>query len=211
MEQIKGGGTKPVTLEVQRDGKPLSFTMTPEPPEGTTTPLIGVSWDDYGWEFDPRGITNIIHPGPIEQIKKAGMSIFETIGAIASKSNVRLQHMSGPVMMMRAYYTFFQLDDGWRLALWFSVILNVNLAILNLLPIPPLDGSHITLSIIEAIRRRPVNVRIVELVQTACTIVIIGFMLYIFFYDIQDIPMSSARGRSNSRSTRRQPAATQSK
>jgi leader peptidase (prepilin peptidase)/N-methyltransferase len=46
----------------------------------------------------------------------------------------------------------FQSDDGWRQVLWFSVILNVNLALLNLLPLPVLDGGHITLSLIEAVR-----------------------------------------------------------
>ena len=113
-----------------------------------------------------------------------------TIGAIASrKSDVKLQHMGGPVMMMRVYYTFFQLDfaDGWRLAFWFSVVLNVNLALLNLLPIPVLDGGHITLAVVEAIRRRPVNVRFLEYVQTGCAVLIIGFMIYIAFFDVQDL------------------------
>ena len=74
------------------------------------------------------------------------------------------------------------------MALWFSVVLNVNLAVLNLLPIPVLDGGHITLALVEAARRRPVNVRLLEYVQTACAVLIIGFMLYIAFFDIQDLP-----------------------
>src|SRR4029434_10760426 len=135
------------------------------------------------------GLTKPMFPHPLEQIKKAATSIVETIGAIASpKSDVKLQHMGGPVMMMRVYYSFFQLEpaDAWRLAFWFSVVLNVNLALLNLLPIPVLDGGHITLAIVEAIRQRPVNVRFLEYVQTACAVLIIGFMIYIFFFDVQD-------------------------
>jgi regulator of sigma E protease len=151
--------------------------------------------DDYGWEFDPEGITNLVYPGPAEQLEKSALAIYEMIRAISSrKSNISIQHMSGPVMMVHAYYsffTFFQAEYGWRYAIWFSVVLNVNLAILNLLPIPPLDGSHITLSIIEAIRRRPVSGHIVEYVQTACTVAIIGFMLYIVFFDVQDLPFFS--------------------
>ena len=48
-------------------------------------------------------------------------------------------------MMMRAYYSFFQgeFSDGWRRALWFSVVINVNLAMMNMLPLPVLDGGHI--------------------------------------------------------------------
>ena len=81
----------------------------------------------------------------------------------------------------------FENSEGWRMALWFSVVLNVNLALLNLLPIPVLDGGHIVLAIIEAIRRRPVNMRVLEVIQTACAVLIIGFMVYIAFFDVQDL------------------------
>jgi regulator of sigma E protease len=82
----------------------------------------------------------------------------------------------------------FESERGWQLALWFSVILNVNLAILNMLPIPVLDGGHITLAIIESIRRKPVNMRVLEVIQTGCAAIIIGYMLYVTFYDAQDLP-----------------------
>jgi regulator of sigma E protease len=95
--------------------------------------------------------------------------------------------MSGPVMIVRIYYMLFEGESGWKLALWFSVILNVNLAILNMLPIPVLDGGHIVLAIIESVRRKPVNMRILEWVQTACATLIIGYMLYISFFDIGDL------------------------
>ena len=75
------------------------------------------------------------------------------------------------------------------MALWFSVVLNVNLALLNLLPIPVLDGGHILLALVEAVRRRPVNIRVLEVVQTACAVLIIGFMVYIAFFDVQDLPI----------------------
>jgi len=114
--------------------------------------------------------------------------VVNTLSAIASpKSDVKLQHMSGPVMMLRVYYLMFENRDGWLMALWFSVILNVNLALLNLIPMPVLDGGHIALAIVEALRRRPVNARVLEIVQTACAVVIIGFMVYIAFFDVQDL------------------------
>ena len=81
----------------------------------------------------------------------------------------------------------FESDRGWQLALWFSVVLNVNLAILNMLPIPVLDGGHIVLALIEGVRRKPVNMKILEWVQTACATLIIGYMLYISFFDIGDL------------------------
>jgi regulator of sigma E protease len=131
----------------------------------------------------------------VEQIRAGMMSIFNTIGAIASpKSDVKLQHMSGPVMMLRIYYVMFESREGWRMALWFSVVLNVNLALINLLPIPVLDGGHIVLALVESVRRRPVNMRVLEVVQTACAVLIIGFMVYIAFFDVQDLFGSKREG-----------------
>ena len=71
--------------------------------------------------------------------------------------------------------------------MWFSVLMNVNLALLNMLPFPVLDGGHITLALVEAVRRRPVSVNILNYIQTTCAVVLIGYMLYIAFYDVQDI------------------------
>jgi regulator of sigma E protease len=88
---------------------------------------------------------------------------------------------------MRVYYLLFESPDGWRLALWFSVILNVNLAILNLLPIPILDGGHITVAGVEAIRKRPIKAKTLEILQTGFAYLLIGYMLYITFFDIQDL------------------------
>jgi regulator of sigma E protease len=188
-DYIKQHADRPVAITVERDGKPQTVNVTPEVPVNETTARIGISWDeDYGIILDAYGKLNVVHPSPVEQIRAGMLSIFNTFGAIASpNSEVRLQHMSGPVMMLRVYYVMFENKEGWRMALWFSVVLNVNLALLNLLPIPVLDGGHITLALVEAVRRRPVNMRVLEVVQTACAILIIGFMVYIAFFDVQDL------------------------
>jgi regulator of sigma E protease len=186
---IKQHAGQPVGLTLKRGEKTMAVTVTPEIPVDDKTARIGIAWDeDYGISLDAYGKLTRVHPGPIEQIRAGMMSIVNTVGAIASpKSDVKLQHMSGPVMMLRVYYVMFENSEGWRMALWFSVVLNVNLALINLLPIPVLDGGHIVLAIIEAIRRRPVNMRVLEVVQTACAVLIIGFMVYIAFFDVQDL------------------------
>lgn len=188
-DYIKQHAGQPVAITVQRGEEQRTVNVTPEVPVNETTPRIGISWDeDYGMILDAYGKLHILHPSPFEQIRAGMLSIFDTVGAIVSpKSDVRLQHMSGPVMMLRVYYVMFENKEGWRMALWFSVVLNVNLALLNLLPIPVLDGGHITLALVEAVRRRPVNIRVLEVVQTACAVLIIGFMLYIAFFDVQDL------------------------
>ena len=189
-DAVRNGNGAPVSLTIVRKGETRTLTLKPVFEETEKRSMIGVGWvDDLGFILADRGRMEIVHTSPIEQVRKAAMSIFDTVGAIASKSDVKLPHMGGPVMMMRVYYGFFQMDfaDGWRLAFWFSVVLNVNLAMLNMLPLPVLDGGHITLAIVESIRRKPINLRLLEFVQTGCAVFIIGFMLYIFFFDVQDL------------------------
>jgi regulator of sigma E protease len=115
------------------------------------------------------------------------MQIFNTLGALfAHKSQIGVQQLGGAVMIMRVYSNLFDDESGWRRVLWFSVILNVNLAMLNLLPLPVLDGGHILLSLIEAVRRRPVSSKIVEKIQSGFAALLIAFMLYIAFFDTGD-------------------------
>ncbi len=188
-DYIRHHGGQPVRFSVTRGGKNFELSVTPEVPQGELYPRIGISWEDnYGIVLDTYGRLTRTHPTPLEQVRSATLAVVNTFRAIASpKSDVRLQHMSGPVMMLRVYYLMFENHDGWLMALWFSVVLNVNLALLNLIPMPVLDGGHIALAIVEALRRRPVNARVLEIVQTACAAVIIGFMIYIAFFDVQDL------------------------
>jgi regulator of sigma E protease len=129
----------------------------------------------------------LVYPGPTEQIQTSAMQIFNTLGALfAHKSQIGVQQLGGAVMIMRVYSNLFDDESGWRRVLWFSVILNVNLAMLNLLPLPVLDGGHILLSLIEAVRRRPVSSKIVEKIQSGFAALLIAFMLYIAFFDTGD-------------------------
>jgi len=103
--------------------------------------------------------------------------------------------LGGAVMIIRVYSNLFQSDDGWRRVLWFSVVMNVNLALLNLLPLPVLDGGHILLSVIEFIRRRPVSNQILQFIQTGFVVVLISFMLYLAFFDTGDWVRSARADR----------------
>jgi len=181
-DYLEQHGAIPLTLKVVREGKPLAVTLTPAIPEGETKPRIGIEWDQGGGKIAIR------RPGVGEQIYASVDAMVSTFGALFSrKAEISPQHLSGAVKIMNIYYVLFQSEQGWRLALWFSVIMNVNLAILNLLPIPVLDGGHITLAIVEGIRRKPVSIKLLQVLQTSCAVLIIGYMLYIAFYDVQEL------------------------
>jgi regulator of sigma E protease len=174
---------KDTTFSIERDGKPMSVTLVLPAATPDAAPVnFGIEW----------GRTELVHPDPFTQVKDAATSIFRMVGALLSPaSDVKAAHFSGPVGIMRLYYQIFESENGWRIALAFSVLINVNLALLNLLPFPVLDGGHITLAIVEAIRRKPISVRVLEIVQTACALLLIGFMIYLTFYDVGDIVASN--------------------
>ncbi len=192
-EYIAGKDGVPIGFHIRRGDGELDLSVTPQMVDlgdGEKRAITGIGLrENDGMAFLPMGRYSTVYPSPIEQVRMGVMSIVNTLDAVLSrKSSVGLQHMGGPVMMMNAYYTILSGPEGIRMALWFSVILNVNLAMLNMLPIPVLDGGHITLAIIESVRRKPVNVRVLEFIQTACALTIIGFMVFIAFFDVQDLP-----------------------
>jgi regulator of sigma E protease len=182
-EAMSNTVVKPLTLTVRRGGEQFDrelLAVKPVQPKNAA-PMLGIlSW---------MGDTNVmlLHPSPLEQIQVSAGQIVNTFGALFSRhGEIGVQQLGGAVMIIRVYSNLFQDDDGWRRVLWFSVILNVNLALLNMLPLPVLDGGHITLSLIEAVRRRPVSGKILEKIQSGFAALLIAFMIYIAFFDAGD-------------------------
>jgi regulator of sigma E protease len=164
-----------VPVEVQPEA-PIS--PSPLPKDGPQALTGIVEWES---------IVNNVYPTPWEQVRDSVQAVTGTIGALVTpKSNVGPSLLSGPVGIMNLFFAILSSDNGWKLALWFAVLINVNLALLNLLPLPVLDGGHITLAIIEWLRRRPLSLSLLEPLQTACALLLIGYMAYITFFDVQD-------------------------
>jgi regulator of sigma E protease len=174
---------QPVVLTVNRAGKQFDSTLLAVKPLQPTNSPPSLGLISLG---DETNVT-LVHPSPFDQIQASAGQIFNTFSALfARKGEIGVQQLGGAVMIIRVYSNLFQDDDGWRRVLWFSVILNVNLALLNLLPLPMLDGGHILLSLIEAVRRRPSSAAILNYVQNGFAILLISFMIYIAFFDIGD-------------------------
>src|SRR6266581_251314 len=180
-----------LALSCVRAGRPLEIQVKPEvpiSPPGAKASLGVLTWEDK-W--------SLRHPGAIEQVNSSVTAMLETFGALfARHSDIKAQHLGGAVKIMDVDYRLFNSEQGWLLALWFSVLMNVNLALLNMLPIPVLDGGHIVLAISEGIRRRPISARIISGIQTGCAVLLIGFMVYIAFYDVQDLPWKRSKEKA---------------
>ena len=179
-EVLKKGYTAPIELVVNRNNAEVNVTVPAIPPENGKAPdeIPGVEWGRFYKTY----------PTPWAQVCDSINAMRNMIGsALSRKSDIGADQFSGPVGIMNLYRRILLADEGWRLAIAFSVFFNVNLALVNMLPFPVLDGGHITLAIIEGIRRRPVNARALEILQTACALVLVGFIVYVTFFDVGDM------------------------
>ena len=166
------------------DGSTREIELTPEKPvtpEGMD-PMVGIEWD-FSSEVDTR----IVHPKPIQQVTDSLHMMWVTITSVVAKdSSIGVSHLSGPVGIGSMMFSFLQMEDGWRRILAFMVLFNVNLAVLNMLPFPVLDGGHITLALLEKVSGRPVKAKPLEILQTICALLLISLMLFVTSKDIGD-------------------------
>lgn len=145
-------------------------------------PLLGIQWGSL------EHLMTIEYPTPWAQITGSLKLMGDMISKIASPgSSVGMEHLSGPIGIGDFLYQFLSSENGWRLVLWFAVILNVNLAVLNILPLPIVDGGHVVLGLAEMVTGRPVRGRILDWIQTVFLFTVMAFFLFVTFKDIGDI------------------------
>jgi regulator of sigma E protease len=183
---LKDHPNDPIQFQIVRDGATQDVTVKPEKPISPAVMPKDAPQTDIGiQEYEPS--VNLIHPSPFAQVRESVEAVTGTLSALFTPhSNIGASQLSGPVGIMNIFFRVLSSEDGWRYALWLAVLINVNLAMLNLFPLPVLDGGHIALSLIEWVRRRPLSMSILEPVQTACALALIGYMAFITFFDVQD-------------------------
>jgi len=123
-------------------------------------------------------------PTPWEQVSGVLEQMRDVVSALShsKETGITPKDMSGPVGIFGKLAADANVDI--RLALAFIVMVNINLAILNLLPIPVLDGGHIVMALYEIVTRRRVSARFQETVTAAFAVVLLSFMLYVSFFDV---------------------------
>ena len=187
----------PIKFTYVRDGKTSDVTVTPmAPTDRLSLPKDGPPVD-LGMDIYPRYI--LINEDPITQVSDnatlVGRVLFALLGsAVTPHSNLGLSQMSTPVGIVSQLSTILLQDYGINMVLYLAMAINVNLAIFNLLPLPILDGGHITVAIIEMIRRRPTNVAILEPLQLVTVGMFFCLFLYVVFFDVQDLTQTIIYG-----------------
>lgn len=136
--------------------------------------------------FRPEFKIVTTYPNPLTLIYSRVKEMYLTLtGLVSPASDVKLRNMSGPVGIVNHLSVFAKI--GFKKLLWFVVFINVNLAILNLLPIPVLDGGHMLFATIEKLRGEPLPLAFLERAQMLFVALLFSFMLYVTFFDVQRI------------------------
>ena len=175
---IQKRGSQPTPIIIMRDGKRLTLNVTPVTDPTSKKSRVGIMFS-LG-----KDVYVIEHPTPWAQVQNVLDQVYMTVTALvhSRESGVKASDLSGPVGIIGILAMYLTTD--YRLALSFLVLLNINLGILNMLPVPVLDGGHIMMAMIERVRRRPLGVRFVEYTTTVFAVLLISFMLYVTFFDI---------------------------
>lgn len=158
---IQNSPGKPLSLLIERDGQPKTLTVTPasqETPDGFHQGFLGVS--PKVQPVDPQYIRNLQY-GPLEAVWQGMQKTWQLIRLSFSMigklifGDVSVKHLSGPISIAQGAGS--SADLGLIAFLSFLALISVNLGVVNLLPLPILDGGHLMYLVVELIRGRPVS------------------------------------------------------
>jgi RIP metalloprotease RseP len=142
------------------------------------------NYHSFGVEL--QGTQELCYENPLEQIIRSARLTLLTLGSLLSpSSDVHLKNLMGPPGIIKTLNAFAAHD--FRLLLWFVIVLNVNLAILNLLPLPILDGGIIALVLLELLLRKKITTQTTAGVQSLFMLLFLGLVIYISFFDVNRI------------------------
>ena len=183
---IKASRGRPVRLKIDRKGQILEIEVTPQIKkvrnifgEEIAIPIIGIT---AAGKFAKERV------GPFQALKEAGERTWGIISLTVQGFIKLIQRvlpfstLGGPFLI--AQMAGEQAKAGLANLVFFTGVLSVNLGILNLLPIPVLDGGHLFFFALEALIGRPISVRKREIAQQIGMVILIALMIFVFYNDI---------------------------
>lgn len=180
VERVQQAAGTPLELELDRDGRRVALTLTPEPrtlDDGREIGFVGTG-----------PIYRVSHFGIFEAVPRAvGQTVETTVLTleILRKMVVGLvstRNLSGPITIAKVAGDSAQ--SGLETFLAFLALLSVSLAVLNLLPIPVLDGGHILYCVVELIKGSPVSERMQQVGAQIGIVLVAGLMLLAVYNDL---------------------------
>jgi regulator of sigma E protease len=185
---------------VERPGKDIVFGVERESEnfEAIVTPQVSIQKNAFGEDIEV-GLIGVkasmeyinVRYGIFESVGKGVEKTWEVTNLIVTgivkifQKSVPADSIGGPIMIIQMAKS--SADEGMVMLLGLMAVISVNLAILNLLPIPVLDGGHLLFYAIEAITRRPVHIKVREYANMVGLFLILGLMVFAFYNDIARI------------------------
>ncbi|MBI2533307.1 MAG: RIP metalloprotease RseP [Deltaproteobacteria bacterium] len=183
-EKIKESQGAPLKMQIQRDSQQLSLTV--QPVKKAARNIFGEKLET--WVIGIGSQVSIEKGNPGQAVARAFQQTYEysklTLLALYKMINgdVSPRNLGGPIMI--AQMAGQQAQEGLGSFLAFLAVLSINLGVLNLLPVPVLDGGHLLFFLVEAIIGRPVAVKHRERAQQVGIFLLMLLMVYAFYNDI---------------------------
>jgi regulator of sigma E protease len=188
---LKAAGTQPVKIEVRRDGKPLTVTVIQHLRKDRDETGVQVDLPDLGASPDLNSFADgkyirvrysIPDAARRAVLNTAGFVRAQTLGiARIVTGHISSRAIGGPLMI--ADVARKAAASGWRDLVVTMGAISVVLGLMNLIPVPVLDGFHVLTALIEAVRRRPLSVRFREVANMVGIALLLTLMLYAFRND----------------------------
>jgi len=173
---LRENGTKEVTLTAERDGAVHTYKMFPEYNEELGRPLIGIS---PKFTKERLGVADSIKLGFTSTQKVIGLMVEGLQRIITGKASAEV---SGPIGV--AQMAGEVAAEGLLPLLNFVAFLSINLGVINLLPLPALDGGHFILLLYEGLRGKPLGAKAMHNIQTIGIAIILAITIFSTFKDI---------------------------
>ncbi|MEX2044579.1 MAG: RIP metalloprotease RseP [Opitutus sp.] len=174
-ETLQAAGPPPGRIVVERNGAPSVL-------EGPADPKLADQLTGAALELK----LSLVHQNPWAQFEASiKMTVDTLIGLIHPRGDIALSNLSGPIGIGRGFWAAAKSDYPIRFALWFAVLVNVNLAIFNLLPIPVLDGGHMLFATMARLRGRALPLNFIMTTQSVFIVLLFSMILYVSFFDVR--------------------------
>lgn len=183
---IGSGKGEKLNMVVEREGERLEMSLSPALSPGKNA--FGESIEKFAIGIVSKGEIYHVSLNPVEALSRALVDIWGlvklTILSVVKmiSGSISADNLGGPIMI--AQMAGEQAKAGMTNFAWFIALLSVNLGIINLFPIPVLDGGHLLFFAIEGITGKPVGEKLREKLIQFGAAVLVALMVFVFYNDI---------------------------